>query len=84
MNTQTIFDGTLFGHCGRAMYSVIRCYLVTEIACRTNSSSIVLGFHVGLMADRPFYQTAASVLFSDQALSYIFLSIVMFLLRRIL
>ena len=53
-----------------------------EIACRTNSFSIVLGIRVALAPDRPFHQTA-SVLLSYQALRFIFVSIVMFLLSLI-
>ena len=49
----------------------IRCNLVTEIACRSNSFSIFLGICVGWTADRPFYQTV-SVLLSDQAISLFF------------
>ena len=43
------------------------CYLVTEIACRTNSCSTVLRICFGMVADRSFYQTA-SILLSDQAI----------------
>ena len=57
-------------------------FFATEIACRTSSFSTVLGIHVGLMADQQFHQIA-SVLLSDQALHFIFLSVEMFLLSLI-
>ena len=46
------------------------CCLVSEIACRTNSFSIVQGLHVGLAVGRPFYQTASG-LRTDQAFRFV-------------
>ena len=61
------------GLAGKPSHPTSSCYLVFEIAYRTNSFSVVQKFHVGLAVDRPFYQTA-SFLQCNQAL-VIFLSL---------
>ena len=60
--------------------STVKTLLFGKCNSMQDPFSIVPGIYVTLVADRPYYQTV-SVLFSDQALRFTFLCIVMLLLR---